>query len=461
MSNKKMIDIIELCKRRGFFFQSCDLYGGIDGVWDYGPLGVEIKNNLKKSWWNSIVYERDDVEGLDASILSNDKLLDYTDHINSCFDLMVECKLCKSRMRADHIKYNQCNNCRSIELSTPRQFNMLFKTPIEDQKGTIWYLRPATAQHTFVNFKNVLDSTNRRLPFGIAQIGKAFRNEIAPSKFLFRMREFEQMELQFFIEPGEDQYWHDIWLNERLNWWTNQGICRDNIKVIDVPKKELAHYSKRTLDIYYCFPDDFEGEIEGIANRTDYDLGSHSKQQAKLNIISKVKENNESKDILAIHNQKNGEWLVPFVIEPAAGVDRGVMAIICEAYTLETMKNGKKRVVLKLKPHLAPFVTAIIISENNNLQMVQVARKIKRNLQALGLGRIIIEEENYNIYSKHDEIGTPICITIDSESIKDPIAVVIRYRDTMQQERMLESKLSDWLISIIRPSSNINEIGTG
>ena len=287
-----MDELVSLCKRRGFIFQSNDIYGGIKGLYDYGPMGVELKNNLKQSWWKSMIYERDDIEGLDASILTAPAVLKHSGHEDTFTDPLVDCKSCKARWRDDQLENNTCPNCKSTDLTEPRPFNLMFKTaigPVDD--GTSFaYLRPETAQQIFTNFKNVIDSTNKSLPFGIAQIGKAFRNEITPRNFIFRVREFEQMELEFFVDPGTDEKWHKHWVDLRYNWWIDQGIKKANIELYTVEKKDLSHYSKATIDIMYKFPHGNE-ELEGIANRTDFDLGSHTKNQDEFDITANVMEN--------------------------------------------------------------------------------------------------------------------------------------------------------------------------
>ena len=438
-----MDKLVALCKRRGFIFQSADIYGGLQGVYDFGPLGVELKNNLKKSWWESMVYDNDDIEGLDSSILTNPLVLRYSGHEDTFSDPMVDCTSCNMRFRVDQVP----ESCKKEDLTEPRQFNLMFKTnvgPVDDGESFA-YLRPETAQQIFTNFKNVVDSTSRSLPFGIAQIGKAFRNEITPRNFIFRVREFEQMELEYFVEPGEDESCHDAWVQKRLNWWVEQGVPIESIELYDVPKKELAHYSKKTVDIMYKFPHGVE-ELEGIANRTDFDLGSHSKKQQDLNIKANVLENKNSNSKLAIQDD-NGEWLVPFVIEPSAGVERGFLAILNEAYNVEELSDGKTRVVLKLMPHLAPVKVAVIPLKKNNNDIVQLAKKVKDELQKLGLGRIIFENTG-NIgksYRKHDEIGTPICITIDFDSLEDE-SITIRDRDSMDQSRMSIKDISSFVI---------------
>jgi glycyl-tRNA synthetase len=444
-----MDDLVSLCKRRGFIFQSGEIYGGLQGMYDYGPLGVELKNNLKNAWWSSMVYENDNIEGLDASILSNPTVLRYSGHEDTFSDPMVDCKTCKSRFREDQLPEN-CNkgNC---DFTEARQFNLMFKTnvgPIDD--GTSFaYLRPETAQQIFTNFKNVVDSSSKTLPFGIAQIGKAFRNEITPRNFIFRVREFEQMELEFFVTPGTDEEWHKTWVKKRLNWWEKQGVPKDNIELYDVPDDELAHYSKGTIDIMYKFPHGLE-ELEGIANRTDFDLGSHTKNQDELNISAKVMPNNSSNTRLAIQDIESKKWVVPYVIEPSAGVDRGVLAIMNEAYNVEDLGEGKERVVLKLKPHLSPIKAAVIPLKKNNEELVNKASDLKKRLQGLNIGRVVLENTG-NIgkgYRRHDEIGTPLCITIDFESLEDNTATV-RDRDTMQQERISIDALPEYLIKCI------------
>ena len=432
-------DLIALCKRRGFIFQSSEIYGGTQGLYDYGPLGVELKNNIKNSWWKSVVYERDDVEGLDAAILTKQSVLKYSGHEETFTDPLVDCKSCGERFRADQVP----EYCKKEDLTEPRQFNLMFKTnigPVDDGK-TFAYLRPETAQQIFTNFKNVVDSTSRNVPFGIAQIGKAFRNEITLKSFIFRVREFEQMELEFFVVPGTDEDWHKKWVELRVNWWEKQGVPKKSLELYKVPKDELAHYSKATVDIMYKFPHGVE-ELEGIANRTDFDLGSHSKNQDELSLKSKVSENNESNAKLALKDENNN-WMVPFVIEPSAGVDRAILAILNEAYHLEKIED-KERVVLKLKPHLSPIKAAIIPLKKNDEKIVAKAKEIKNKLQSLGMGRVLFENSG-NIgknYRRHDEIGTPICITIDFETLEEE-TVTVRDRDTMSQKRVSINDLEE------------------
>ena len=446
-----MDELVSLCKRRGFIFQSSEIYGGLQGMYDFGPLGVELKNNLKSAWWKSMVYERDDVEGLDASILTNQLVLNYSGHEDTFTDPLVDCRSCKSRWRADQIE-DTCPNCGSQDLTEPRPFNLMFKTnvgPLEDE-GSIAYLRPETAQQIFTNFKNIVDSTSRALPFGIAQIGKAFRNEITPRNFIFRVREFEQMELEFFVQPGEDNLWHDKWIEERSRWWESQGVSKKKIRFLEVPKDELSHYSKRTVDLMYEFPHG-EEELEGIANRTDFDLGSHSKNQDQLNIQSKIRENSDSNSRLAIQDKDSNEWIVPFVIEPSAGVERGVLAILNEAYKVEKLEDGKERIVLALKAHLSPIKAAVIPLKKNNEDLVSLAKNVKDELQSLGKGRVLLENTG-NIgksYRKHDEIGTPMCITIDFDSL-DNNTVTIRDRDSMEQKTIQIQELTAYFSNFFK-----------
>ena len=441
-----MDELVALCKRRGFIFQSSEIYGGLQGTYDFGPLGVELKNNIKNAWWESMVYENDDIEGLDSSILTNPLVLKYSGHEDTFSDPMVDCKSCGKRYRADQVP----KECKVEDLTEPRQFNLMFKTnvgPIEDGSSYA-YLRPETAQQIFTNFKNVLDSTSKPIPFGIAQIGKAFRNEITPRNFIFRVREFEQMELEYFVMPGNDEEFHDSWVQKRLEWWKNQGVPMESIEIYDVPTEELAHYSKKTVDLMYKFPHGLE-ELEGIANRTDFDLGSHSKKQKELAINSNVKENKHSNSKMAIQDS-SGEWVVPYVIEPSAGVERGFLAILNEAYLLEELEDGKTRVVLKLKPHLSPVKAAVIPLKKNSSELVDSAKQIKKDLQKLGLGRVILENTG-NIgksYRKHDEIGTPVCITVDFETLNDK-TVTIRDRDSMDQKRISIDDLSSYLTELI------------
>ena len=443
MNDTSMEDLVSLCKRRGFIFQSNEIYGGLQGLYDYGPLGVELKNNLKKSWWKSMIYERDDIEGIDSSILTNPLVLKYSGHEDTFTDPLVDCKSCGERFRADQVP----EYCKKEDLTEPRQFNLMFKTnvgPIEDG-DSFAYLRPETAQNIFTNFKNVMDSTPHALPFGIAQMGKAFRNEITPRNFIFRVREFEQMELEFFVKPGEDEEWHKKWTDLRLQWWDDQGVSKECLELYHVPADELAHYSKATVDIMYKFPHGLE-ELEGIANRTDFDLGSHTKGQKELDIQAKVTENNQSNAKLAVQDLETKKWLVPYVIEPSAGVDRGFLAILNEAYRVERLDDNKERTVLSLKPHLAPIKVAVIPLKRNENNIVQKSLNLKNTLQKSIDGRVLLENTG-NIgknYRKHDEIGTPVCITVDFQTLEDD-TVTVRDRDTMEQKRVALAEVRTFL----------------
>ncbi len=448
MAATQMEQLVSLCKRRGFIFQNSDIYGGLQGLYDYGPLGVELKNNIKSSWWRSMIYERDDVEGLDAAILTNRKVLHYSGHEDTFSDPMVDCKKCKARHRADKID-GKCPNCGSDDLTEPRPFNLMFKTtvgPVENADN-IAYLRPETAQAIFTQFKNVVDATSRKLPFGIAQIGKSFRNEITPKNFTFRVREFEQAELEFFVKPGEDEAWHETWKENRINWWLEQGIARENFRVYDQKPDELAHYAKACSDIEYKFPHGWD-ELEGIANRRDYDLGNHTKEQKEFKLEAKCHENPESVTKLCVRDDETNSWVVPFVVEPSMGVDRAILAILTEAYNEEELDNGTTRVVMKFKKHLAPIKVAIIPLKKNSEAIMNKCHELKKQLMKLGIGRIALENTG-NIgkaYRRHDEIGTPLCLTVDFETLEQsPESVTIRDRDTMEQIRVNTADLASYL----------------
>lgn len=438
VDNDKLLmqDIVELCKRRGFIFHSSEIYGGIQGVYDYGPLGVELKNNLKNQWWNDIVYKRDDIEGLDASILTHNLTLKYSGHESTFSDPLVDCKDCKTRLREDLLENKKCSNCGSENLTQPRDFNLMFKCgfgPIKEDKNFV-YLRPETAQSIFINFKNIINTSPKKLPFGVAQIGKSFRNEITARNFIFRTREFEQMEIEFFVNKEDSKKWYKRWIEERLSWWKKQGLSEKNLKVLESKKDQLAHYSIATCDILYKYPHGFD-ELEGIANRTDYDLASHSKNNDQMQVDSKVMYNKDSNQTLSFHTF--GNEIFPYVIEPSAGVDRGVLALLVEAYTKETLPNGTKRVVLKLAKHLAPFKISVIPVVKNKAEIVTKAKNLTASLREYGIGRIKYEDTNNlgKAYRKNDEIGTPFCITVDFESLSNE-TVTIRDRDTMLQKRV-------------------------
>lgn len=424
-----MEKIVALCKRRGFVFQNSEIYGGVNGIWDLGPLGVALANNIKKEWWNSMVLLRDDVVGLDSSILSNPKVWEASGHLKSFTDPLVECKICHERFRADHKKEieEHGKTHEKSQWTDVKHFNLMFKTflgPIEDDKNKT-YLRPETAQGIFINFENVLATTRVKIPFGIAQIGRGFRNEITTGNFLFRVREFEMMELEFFTEPREDSKWFDYWRKERLKWYLNLGIKKKNIKLVDLPKEDIAHYSKGTSEIWYDWPfmasrlSDGQGfsELEGIANRGDYDLTQHSKLSGKE---------------LSYYDEENKKRFTPYVIEPSVGVGRAILAFLIDSYSEE---NG--RIVLKLHPKLSPIKAAVFPLLANKLPLVKMARAIYDNLKKSIRDSIAFDDRG-NIgkrYYSQDEIGTPFCITVDFQSLEDD-KVTVRDRDTTKQERV-------------------------
>jgi glycyl-tRNA synthetase len=445
-----MVDIetiASLAKRRGFAFQSSDIYGGLGSVWDYGPLGVELKNNIKRAWWRSVVYERDDMVGLDTGILMNRQVWRYSGHEATFSDPMVDCRKCKARLRGDKIE-GKCPNCGSVDLTEPRQFNLMFKTivgPVEDESG-LAYLRPETAQGIFVNFKNILDTTNRKLPFGVAQVGKAFRNEITPGNFIFRTREFEQMEIEFFVKPPEilkpgepnDEQWHERWIEERFNWYINLGMNPKNLRKYEQPRDELAHYAKRTVDLHYRFFPEREDEkqwdeLEGIANRTDFDLKAHSKKPVDA---EGKRLNTDSTADLTYFDPETNKHVFPYVIEPSVGVDRPLLAFMMDAYNEEEVR-GEKRVVLKLHRDLAPIKVAVLPLAKNKEAIVKLAKEIKTRLQRTGTMRAVYDDTAGigKLYRRQDEVGTPLCITVDHQSLEDN-QVTIRNRDTMLQERV-------------------------
>jgi glycyl-tRNA synthetase len=558
MAAPSMEKIVSLSKRRGFIFANSEIYGGIASTWDYGPLGVELKNNVMRAWWRSVVYERDDMEGLDAAILMNRLVWRYSGHEATFSDPMVDCRECKSRHRADHLKDGRCPSCGSTNLTEPRNFNLMFKTtvgPVESDES-IAYLRPETAQGIFANFANVQQTMRRKLPFGIAQIGKAFRNEITPGNFTFRTREFEQMEIEYFCKPpqylqaGEknDVELHREWVEQRFNWYVNLGIAPERLLKREQTPDELAHYAKATVDIEYLFPGSLGfSELEGIANRQDYDLTAHSNNVPDEDLARlKLQKNVDSTQKLDYFDDqyvdpatgKKGARYIPYVIEPSAGATRATLAFLCEAYNEELVGEPKEeelkplgeaiaaarknldkkineaekaaakgeakaggptadqlrainealakceaelpqsllnvedvcdlpgaervellkkvrqvaaklcdeytRVVLKLHPQLAPIKTAVFPLKKNEPRIVEVAKQIKRDLQpAL---RIVYDDSAGigKLYRRQDEIGTPLCITVDFQSLEDR-TVTVRDRDTMQQERVAISQLETYL----------------
>ena len=417
-SKADMDKLVSLCKRRGFIFPSSEIYGGMGACYDYGPLGVELKNNVKKAWWKAVVQQRDDMVGLDASILMHPQTWVASGHVEGFADPLVDCKQCKQRWRADHIKDGKCPACGG-ELTEPRMFNLMFKTfvgPVEDE-ASVAYLRPETAQGIFVNFQNVLNSTRKKLPFGIAQMGKSFRNEITTGNFIFRMREFEQMEMEYFVRPGTDEQWFKHWVEERFNWYTNLGIKKDNLRLRQHAKDELAHYARDCYDIEYLFPIGWS-EIEGIANRTDFDLKQHAKFSGKD---------------LSYFDEETKEHTIPYVIEPSAGVDRSVLAFLADSYDEEKDKEGL-RVILRLHYALAP-IKAAVLPLSRNEKLLPISREIYNSLRNCWMVQYDDAQSIGRRYRRQDEIGTPFCVTIDFQSLEDK-QVTIRERDKMRQIRV-------------------------
>ncbi|WP_054953443.1 glycine--tRNA ligase [Flaviflexus massiliensis] len=455
MATSKLDNVISLAKRRGFVFPSGEIYGGTRSAWDYGPLGVELKENIKRQWWRNMVQGREDVVGLDSSIILPREVWVASGHVGVFSDPLTECLNCHKRFRVDQMQEEfahkkdlenpddipltelGCPSCGTKgQWTGPRDFNMMLKTtlgPVEDESG-LHYLRPETAQGIFVNYNNVMTSARQKPPFGIAQVGKSFRNEITPGNFIFRTREFEQMELEFFVKPGTDEEWHEYWLQYRTDWYVDLGINRDHLRHYEHPQEKLSHYSKRTVDIEYLFG--FQGgdwgELEGVANRTDFDLSTHTEHSGKK---------------LEYFDQQTGERYTPYVIEPSAGLTRSIMAFLVEAYHEDEAPNTKggvdKRVVLRLDPRLAP-VKAAVLPLSRKEELTVPAKAFAQELR----GMFNIEYDDAGAvgrrYRRQDEIGTPFCITYDFDSIEDQ-AVTIRDRDTMAQERVSLSKVASYL----------------
>ena len=452
-----MDTIVSLSKRRGFVYPSSEIYGGLRASWDYGPLGVEMKNNVKRQWWTSIVQERDDIVGLDSSVILAHEVWEASGHVTEFVDPLVECQSCHKRFRADHLTeaYEEkhghapsdglatiaCPNCGTKGAFTePRVFNLLLRTylGVVEDDSALAYLRPETAQGIFINFRNVLQTSRKKIPFGIGQIGKSFRNEITPGNFIFRTREFEQMEMEFFVQPGTDEEWHDHWIESRMAWYTELGLRPENLRLFEHPPENRSHYSKRTVDIEYRFgfPGSEWGELEGIANRTDFDLSTH------------VRASGQDMSYL---DADSGERYVPYVIEPAAGVDRCVLVFLMDAYTQDQAPDAKgtmeKRTVLRLDHRIAPVKVAVLpLSRNADLspKARDIAARLRRRWHtdfddASAIGRR---------YRRQDEIGTPFCVTVDFETLADQ-AVTVRERDTMRQDRIgidgLEAYLAERL----------------
>ncbi|MDA3022415.1 MAG: glycine--tRNA ligase [Actinomycetota bacterium] len=453
MATDRVEAVVNLCKRRGFIFQSSEIYGGTRSAWDYGPNGVELKDNIRRQWWQHMVRGRDDVVGLDSSIILAPQVWEASGHVNAFVDPLTECKKCHKRWRADQLieayqeKHGKdpvngladitCTNCGTKgDFTEPRDFNGMLRTTIGvvEDAGAVHYLRPETAQGIFVNYLNVMTAARKKPPFGIGQTGKSFRNEITPGNFIFRTREFEQMEMEFFVEPGTDEQWHDYWLEQRWQWYVDLGIDPENMRYFEHPKEKLSHYSKRTVDIEYRFR--FAGsewaELEGIANRTDFDLTTHGQHSGT--------------DLSYFDQEKNERW-VPYVIEPAAGLSRAVLAFLLESYAEDEAPNAKggvdTRTVLRFDPRLAPVKVAVLpLSRNADLspKAKDLAADLRKRWNvdfddAGAIGRR---------YRRQDEVGTPFCITVDFDTLEDQ-AVTIRERDTMAQERIGLDAVTDWL----------------
>lgn len=413
-----MDKIVSLSKRRGFVFQSSEIYGGLGSCWDYGPLGVEFKRNIKEAWWHSVVQCRDDIVGLDSSIMMHPKVWVASGHVAGFSDPLVECKQCHLRWRATDLDGNKCPDCGG-ELTEPKLFNLMFKTfmgPVEDDANVV-YLRPETAQGIFVNFENVMATSRKKLPFGIAQIGKSFRNEITTGNFIFRTREFEQMEIEYFVKPGTDEQWFEHWVNERFNWYLSLGIKRENLRLRRHSREELAHYAKDCYDIEYLFPMGW-AELEGIANRGDFDLQQHAQHSGKD---------------LSYFDDDTGERYIPYVIEPSAGVDRSVLAFLVDSYD-EDVVDGEKRVVLRLHRRLAPIKVAVLPLSRNE-KLVPLAKEIYSELRCHFTTQYDDAQSIGRRYRRQDEIGTPFCVTIDFQSLEDD-QVTIRERDSTAQIRL-------------------------
>jgi len=426
--------LVSLAKRRGFVFQGSEIYGGLNGTWDFGPLGVELERNIKEEWWKSIVQKREDVVGLDSTILHHPKVWEASGHLKNFTDPLIECKNCHNRLRVDQIPEDgKCPNCGKKEFTKAKDFNLMFKTfigPTEEDSSVV-YLRPETAQGIFINFNNVIQSFRLKLPFGIAQIGKGFRNEITTGNFLFRVREFEMLELEYFVKPGTEKKWHSFWQKERLKWFLTLGIKKENLKLVQLPKEELAHYSKGTAEIWYDWPFMGFGELEGIASRGDYDLKQHMKFSGKD---------------LTYFEEETKEKFLPYVIEPSLGVGRAFLAFFIDAYN-EEETNGEVRVVLKFHPKIAP-IKASVFPLVRDERLIKIAKKIFKELKTKW---IVSYDETSSIgrrYRRADEIGTPFAITVDFDSLNDD-KVTIRDRDTMKQKRVKIADIINYLAEIL------------
>jgi glycyl-tRNA synthetase len=438
MAEHDMMDkLVSLAKRRGFIFQSSEIYGGTGSVWDYGPLGIELKRNVKESWWSRMVHQREDVEGVDASILMHPRVWEASGHVEGFTDPLVECTKCKLRFREDQVETSACGRKPSMapgahpdcELGEARRFNLMFRTfmgPVESE-GSVVYLRPETAQGSYVNFLNVQTASRQKVPFGIAQIGKAFRNEITPGNFIFRTREFEQAEMQFFVEPGTDEAWFESWLSERQAWHRSLGVRAENLRLHEHGPDELAHYAKKAVDIQYNFPFGWK-ELEGVHNRTDFDLRRHEEYSGKR---------------LEYIDSAAGKRFLPFVVETAVGVDRTVLMLLCDAYRDEEVA-GESRVVLGLHPRMAPVKVAVFpLVKKDGLP--ELARNLVADLRGAALPAFYDEAGSIGRrYRRQDEAGTPWCVTVDGQTSDDG-TVTIRERDSLEQQRLDASRVLEWV----------------
>ncbi len=428
-----MEKIVSLCKRRGFVFPAAEIYGGFANAWDYGPLGVEMRRNIRDAWWRATVLERDDVVGIEAAVITNPRVWVASGHVSTFNDPMVDCKNCQSRFRADHIDLHApCPDCGARgQFTEPRMFNMMLKTyvgPVQDE-ASVAYLRPETAQGMFINFENVLTTTRKKLPFGIAQNGKSFRNEITPGNFIFRTREFEQMEMEYFVKPGLHDAAYDYWRTERMRWYLKLGVKQENLRFFVHPKAALSHYSAGTTDIEYLFPIGWS-ELEGIASRTDYDLKQHIATSGKQ---------------ISYFDEETQEHLVPYCVEPAVGVDRIMLTLLCDAYDEEALEKNDTRLVLRLHPLVAPIKVAVLPLSRNE-KLAPTARRVWDLLRPHFATQFDDAQSIGRRYRRQDEIGTPWCVTVDFQTVEEDQAVTIRERDSMTQQRV---KIDD-LVAAIR-----------
>lgn len=437
-----MDKIVSLSKRRGFVFPSSEIYGGLGSCWDYGPLGVELKRNIREAWWRSMVVERDDIVGLDAAIMMHPRVWEASGHVTGFADPLVECKDCHLRYRAEDLKENKCPSCGGA-LTEPRMFNLMFKTfmgPVEEAAATV-YLRPETAQGIFVNFENVQTATRKKLPFGIAQQGKSFRNEITPGNFIFRTREFEQMEMEYFVKPGTDEQWYRYWVNERFQWYLRYGIKKDHVRLRAHAREQLAHYARACSDVEYLFPMGWS-ELEGIANRGDFDLTQHAKFSGRD---------------LTYFEEETKERYTPYIIEPSAGVDRSALAFLVDAYD-EDIAQGEARAVLRLHPALAPVKVAVLPLSRNE-KLAPLSREIHGALRGCFVCQYDDAQSIGRRYRRQDEIGTPFCVTIDFQSLEDR-QVTIRERDGMTQVRVPIADLAATLTARLAAASAASSAAT-